>query len=79
MIRRVVSGAGIVLTPDGAGICGGLEFKGNADLQLIELKRKMGKLPPGEGAERPQLTGGESEDVAEAELVEDDDVEKKDT
>ncbi len=53
-----------------------LEFKGNADLQLIELKRKMGKLPPGEGAERPQLTGGESEDVAEAELVEDDDVEK---
>ncbi len=38
----------------------------------------MGKLPPGEAAERPQLTGGESEDVAEAELVEDDDVEKSD-
>ncbi len=52
-----------------------LEYHGSTDNQLEDLKRKMGVLPPGEGAERRQLTEGE-DDVAEAELVEDDELNK---
>ncbi len=55
-----------------------LEYQGSADHQLLELKRKMGVLPPGETPERRQLPGGEGEDVSDAELVEDDDVSKED-
>ena len=54
-----------------------LEFHGTADSQLLELKRKMGVLGPGESEDRPQLTDGESDDVSEAELVEDDDPSKE--
>jgi phage shock protein A len=50
-----------------------LEYHGNADQQLLELKRKMGVLPAGESRERPQLGAG---DVGEAELLEDEDVSK---
>jgi phage shock protein A len=45
-----------------------LEFHGTQDQQLLELKRKMGKLPPGESAEPRQLEPGE--DVQDAEVVE---------
>jgi hypothetical protein len=54
-----------------------LEFHGTADNQLLELKRKMGVLGPGESEDRPQLTDGEGDDVSEAELVEDDDLSKE--
>ncbi len=47
-----------------------LEYHGNADQQLLELKKKMGLLAPGEEAEQRQLTSGESEEIAEAEVVE---------
>jgi len=51
-----------------------LEYKGSADQQLLELKRKMGVLPPGNGGEQQQLPAGESKhDAEDAELVEDDD------
>lgn len=51
-----------------------LEYRGSADVQLLELKRKMGMLPAGEEEEKKQLPGGEAaaDDVAEAEFVEDD-------
>lgn len=49
-----------------------LEFAGNADQQLLELKREMGMLPAGEGSEQRQLPG-----VEDAELVEDEDVNKQ--
>jgi len=45
-----------------------LEYHGNADQQLLELKKKMGLLEPGE-SDRPQLGSGEAEDVADAEVV----------
>lgn len=45
-----------------------LEFHGSQDQQLLELKRKMGKLPPGESAEPRQLEAGE--DVQEADVIE---------
>lgn len=50
-----------------------LEFTGSADQQLLELKRKMGVLPPGE--ERRQLPGGEEEsaDIPDAEVIEEND------
>lgn len=48
-----------------------LEYHGNAEQQLIELKRKMGLLPAGESDERRQLSGGRGS-VADAEVVEDD-------
>jgi phage shock protein A len=49
-----------------------LEYKGTADNQLLELKRKMGMLPPGEGEDRRQLPeGGEDIQEGEAEVVED--------
>jgi phage shock protein A len=56
-----------------------LEYKGTADNQLLELKRKMGVLPPGEGGRPAQLPGGKEDDIpdAEAELVEDDEAEAK--
>jgi phage shock protein A len=47
-----------------------LEYHGSTDNQLLELKQKMGVLPPGDSS-RPQLTDGD-DDVADAELVEDD-------
>jgi phage shock protein A len=50
-----------------------LEYKGSSDQQLLELKRKMGVLPPGE--ERRQLTGGD--DIADAEVVEDDEASRE--
>jgi phage shock protein A len=50
-----------------------LEYQGTADNQLLELKRKMGMLPAGEGGAPAQLPGGQDEiHDAEAELVEDD-------
>jgi phage shock protein A len=51
-----------------------LEYQGSADNQLLELKRKMGMLGPGEGAERARLPGSHDDEIhdAEAELVEDD-------
>jgi phage shock protein A len=57
-----------------------LEYRGNADAQLLDLKRKMGMLPPGEDAEKKQLPGGSAgghEDVADAEFVEDDGTDKE--
>jgi phage shock protein A len=53
-----------------------LEYQGSADNQLLDLKRKMGVLPPGEGPERRQLTGGEAEEISDAEVVEDDEPDK---
>lgn len=47
-----------------------LEYRGNADQQLIELKRKMGLLGPGESPEQRQLGAGPASEVAEAEIVE---------
>jgi phage shock protein A len=52
-----------------------LEYHGSTDNQLADLKRKMGVLPPGEGGEQRQLTDG-GDDVAEGELVEDDEPKK---
>jgi phage shock protein A len=50
-----------------------LEYKGSSDQQLLELKKKMGMLPPGQApASQQQLTAGKPQDVHEAELVEDD-------
>ncbi len=46
-----------------------LEYHGSADQQLIELKKKMGLLAVGESSERPQLGAGESQDVADAEVI----------
>jgi len=49
-----------------------LEFGGNSDQQLLELKRKMGMLPAG-GSDTPrQLTDGDDDNVQDADLVEDD-------
>lgn len=48
-----------------------LEYKGSSDQQLLELKKKMGMLPPGQAATPQQLTAGK-QDVHEAELIEDD-------
>jgi phage shock protein A len=48
-----------------------LEYKGSGDQQLLELKKKMGMLPPGQSPAQQQLMAGK-QDVHEAELVEDD-------
>lgn len=50
-----------------------LEYTGSADQQLLELKRKMGVLPPGE--ERRRLPGSDDLDgeIADAEVIEDND------
>jgi len=53
-----------------------LEYNGNADNQLLELKKKMGLLAPGEGEEVRQLPGGASGQIEDAEVVEDDEVNK---
>jgi phage shock protein A len=46
-----------------------LEFHGNADQQLLELKEKMGVLPAGEKAEKKQLGAGGA-DVEDGEFTE---------
>lgn len=48
-----------------------LEYHGNAEQQLLDLKQKMGMLGSGEGAERRQLSGGNARDAREAEVIED--------
>lgn len=53
-----------------------LEYHGSADQQLIDLKRKMGLLPGGESPEARQLGTGDDDGVAEAELIEDEDLSK---
>ncbi|MBP2647929.1 MAG: PspA/IM30 family protein [Gemmatimonadetes bacterium] len=47
-----------------------LEYHGTADQALLELKRKMGVLPPASADKAKQLGRG-GEDVHEAELVDD--------
>ncbi len=48
-----------------------LEYRGNEEQQLLELKQKMGLLAPGEGGAAKQLEAGD-EDVEDVEVVEDD-------
>jgi len=48
-----------------------LEYKADADTQLLQLKQKMGLLGAGKGEAAKQLGAGHG-DVQEAELVEDD-------
>jgi len=48
-----------------------LEYRGNEEQQLLELKQKMGLLAPGEGGAARQLEAGDG-DVEDAEVVEDD-------
>ncbi len=52
-----------------------LEYKGSSDQQLLELKAKMGLLPAGGAAEAKQLNRG-SQDIHDAELVEEEEHEK---
>ncbi len=47
-----------------------LEFDGSTDQQLLELKKQMGVLGSGEGAERLKLTDGD-DDVQDADIVKD--------
>ncbi|HSM18191.1 MAG TPA: PspA/IM30 family protein [Gemmatimonadales bacterium] len=49
-----------------------LEYHGNEEQQLLELKQKMGLLAPGADEAAKQLGAGD-EDVEDAEVVEDDD------
>ena len=49
-----------------------LEYKADADTQLLALKQRMGMLGPGTADKARQLGGGKG-DVADAELVDDDD------
>lgn len=55
-----------------------LEYKGNADQQLLDLKQKMGMLPAGGTAEPKQLPTSKPEkrQAEDAELVDEDDVAK---
>ena len=53
-----------------------LEYQGSAVNQLLELKKKMGMLPAGEGEAPPQLSGGATDHIEDAEVVEDDEVSK---
>lgn len=54
-----------------------LEYRGSADQQLLDLKKKMGMLPAGEPAVPRQLSTGKGQDqVHEAELVDEDDANK---
>ncbi len=46
-----------------------LEYHGSADQQLLELKKKMGLLAAGDSGDRPQLGSGESDGIAEAEVI----------
>ena len=43
---------------------------GSADQQLLELKKKMGMLPSGEGKDAKQLSAGDNEGIDEGEIVE---------
>jgi phage shock protein A len=52
-----------------------LEYKGSSDQQLLELKAKMGLLPAGESSQTKQLNRG-SQDIHDAELVEEEEHEK---
>lgn len=56
-----------------------LEYKGTADNQLLELKRKMGLLPGGERETPAQLPGGNGDEIheGEAEMLEDDEADKE--
>jgi len=56
-----------------------LEFKGGVDQQLAALKEKMGALGPGQAPGHKQIAAGTAKEAAEAELVEDDDDEVKET
>ena len=47
-----------------------LEFHGDSDQQLLELKAKMGMLTGGSKDEPRQLSDGDSDEVAEAEVLE---------
>jgi phage shock protein A len=55
-----------------------LEYRGNADQQLLELKQKMGMLPAGGTAEPRQLptSNADKRPAEDAELVDEDDVAK---
>lgn len=48
-----------------------LEYQDNGDAQLLELKRKMGMLGPGEAEEKKQIGPGEEgdDDAQDAEIV----------
>jgi phage shock protein A len=46
-----------------------LEYKGSSDQQLLALKQRMGLLPGGQGEKR-QLNRGSSEDIHDAEVIE---------
>ena len=50
-----------------------LEYKGSSDQQLLELKAKMGILPPGREPGSKQLGTGGRGDVRDAELIEEGD------
>jgi phage shock protein A len=52
-----------------------LEYKGSSDQQLLELKAKMGLLPADGAAQAKQLKRG-SQDIHDAELVEEEEHEK---
>ncbi len=57
-----------------------LEYKADADTQLLALKQKMGLLPSATGTEAPKQIGAggkASAEVHDAELVEDDDEPRK--
>ncbi|MCH9015333.1 MAG: PspA/IM30 family protein [Gemmatimonadetes bacterium] len=43
---------------------------GSADQQLLELKKKMGMLPSGDGEDAKQLSAGDNEGIDEGEIVE---------
>jgi phage shock protein A len=48
-----------------------LEYKADADTQLLALKQKMGLIGPGKGEPTKQLGAGKAGDVQDAELVDD--------
>ena len=50
-----------------------LEYKGSSDQQLIELKQRMGLLPPAPAQQTRQLNKGAANEVHDAELVEEGD------
>ncbi len=52
-----------------------LEYHGDAEQQLLELKKKMGLIAAGSASDRPQLGSGEHGDVSDAEVVEESDEE----
>ncbi len=55
-----------------------LEFSGNADQQLLDLKKKMGMLPAGESEDPRKLSSGDVQDVDEPEFIEDEEAGKND-